>query len=47
MFRITYTNELHFNGAAKLATPLFRILFEKLGNDTARMITEAVNGLAA
>jgi hypothetical protein len=42
--RITYTNELQFNGAARLVTPLFKLLFEKLGNDTERKITETLNG---
>jgi len=44
---ITYTNELHFNGAAKLATPIAKLLFEKLGNDTERKITETLDALAA
>ncbi len=43
--RLTYTNELHFNGAAKLATPLFKLLFEKLGNDTERQLSATLNRL--
>jgi carbon monoxide dehydrogenase subunit G len=45
--RVTYTNELHFKGAAKLATPLARIVFEKLGNDTRRQLAETLNALVA
>jgi hypothetical protein len=44
--RITYTNELQFNGAAKLAAPLGKVVFEKLGNDTEKQLTEVLNGLA-
>ena len=43
--RVTYTNELQFNGAARLATPLAKIVFEKLGNDTEKQLTETLNGL--
>src|ERR1700761_6312763 len=30
---ITYTNDLQFNGMAKLAAPLGKVVFEKVGND--------------
>lgn len=43
--RVTYTNELRFNGAAKLAAPLGKIVFEKLGNDTEKQLTERLNAL--
>ena len=43
--RVTYTNELHFNGAARLVTPLARLIFEKLGNDTERGLVKTLNGL--
>ncbi|MEU3642489.1 SRPBCC family protein [Lentzea sp. NPDC034063] len=43
---ITYTNDLEFNGAAKLAAPLAKVVFEKLGNDTEKQMTEVLNGLA-
>jgi len=43
---ITYTNEVQFNGAAKLASPLAKVVFEKLGRDTERQITETLNALA-
>jgi carbon monoxide dehydrogenase subunit G len=42
---ITYTNKLRFNGAAKLATPLAKVVFEKLGNDTQKQLTETLNGI--
>jgi carbon monoxide dehydrogenase subunit G len=44
--RITYTNDLEFNGAAKLASPVAKVVFEKLGNDTERRLTEVLDGLA-
>ena len=43
--RVTYTNELQFNGAARLATPLAKVVFEKVGNDTERQLVETLNGL--
>lgn len=43
--RINYTNDLQFHGAAKLAAPLGKVVFEKLGNDTERQLTETLNGL--
>ena len=39
---VTYTNELEFNGAAKLASPLSKIVFEKLGNDTEKQLSESL-----
>ena len=42
---ITYTNDLEFNGAAKLATPLAKLIFEKLGNDTERRLVETLDAL--
>ena len=45
--RVVYTNELRFNGAARLATPLAKIVFEKLGNDTEKQLTETLNALSA
>jgi hypothetical protein len=45
--RITYTNEVQFNGAAKLAAPLAKIVFEKLGNDTEKQLVETLNALQA
>ena len=43
--RIVYTNELEFNGVAKLAAPLGKVVFEKLGNDTEKQLTGVLNGL--
>jgi carbon monoxide dehydrogenase subunit G len=44
---ITYTNELHFNGAAKLAAPLGKLVFEKLGNDTEKQLVKTLDALRA
>lgn len=43
--QITYTNEVLFNGAAKLAAPLAKIIFEKLGDDTEKQLAAALNAL--
>jgi hypothetical protein len=42
---ITYTNALQFNGAAKLATLLAKVVFEKLGNDTEKQLKKTLNAL--
>jgi carbon monoxide dehydrogenase subunit G len=42
---ITYTNEVQFNGAAKLADPLAKVVFEKLGHDTEKQLAETLNAL--
>ena len=44
---ITYTNEVQFNGVAKLAGPLAKIVFEKLGADTEKQLVETLNALKA
>jgi carbon monoxide dehydrogenase subunit G len=44
---ITYANEVEFNGAAKLAAPLGKIVFEKLGNDTEKQLVQTLNALHA
>ena len=44
---ITYTNEVQFNGAAKLVAPLAKPVFEKLGNDTEKQLVETLNALQA
>jgi carbon monoxide dehydrogenase subunit G len=44
---VTYTNEIVFNGAAKLADPAAKLVFEKVGNDTEKQLTEVLNGLPA
>ncbi len=45
--RITYTNELQFHGAARLAAPLAKLVFEKLGNDTEKQLVKTLNALGA
>ena len=45
--RITYANEVQFKGAAKLAAPLAKIVFEKLGNDTEKQLVKTLNALGA
>jgi carbon monoxide dehydrogenase subunit G len=42
---ITYTNETVFNGVAKLAAPLVKIVFEKIGKDTEKQMVETLNAL--
>jgi carbon monoxide dehydrogenase subunit G len=36
---ITYHATIEFHGAAKLASPIAKVVFEKLGNDTAASLT--------
>lgn len=42
---ITYANEVKFNGAAKLAAPIAKAIFEKLGNETEKQMAETLNAL--
>ncbi len=42
---ITYTNDVQFNGAARLVTPLARVIFEKLGHDTESQLVKTLNAL--
>jgi hypothetical protein len=42
---ITYTNDLQFNGVARLVTPLAKVIFEKLGNDTEKQLVKTLNAL--
>lgn len=42
---VNYHADLELHGAAKLATPIAKIGFEKLGNDTEKLMTEALNKL--
>jgi carbon monoxide dehydrogenase subunit G len=44
---ITYTNEVQFNGVARLAGPLAKIVFERLGDDTEKQLAETLNALPA
>ena len=43
--RITYTSEVQMHGAAKLADPVIKLLFERLGNETVEQMTGVLNGL--
>ncbi len=42
---VTYTNEVTFNGAAKLAAPLAKAVFEKLGDETEKQLAKTLNSL--
>ncbi|WP_375478501.1 SRPBCC family protein [uncultured Jatrophihabitans sp.] len=44
---ITYHVDLEMHGAAKLATPAMKLVFEKLANDTEKQMTEVLNRLPA
>ena len=44
---ITYTNEVKFNGGAKIFAPLAKVVFEKLGNDTEMQLVKTLNALEA
>jgi carbon monoxide dehydrogenase subunit G len=43
---ITYVNDTVFNGAAKLASPLVKLVFEKLGGEVVKNLTERLDALA-
>ena len=42
---ITYHAELEMHGMAKLATPVMKLVFEKLGNDTEEDMVQVLNKL--
>ncbi|MEU7908120.1 SRPBCC family protein [Actinoplanes sp. NPDC049118] len=44
---VTYHVELEMHGVAKLATPVMRIEFERLGDQTAARLTDALNRLTS
>ena len=44
--KIVYTNDTVFNGAAKLAAPLVKLVFEKLGGEVVKNLTERLDALA-
>jgi hypothetical protein len=44
---VTYRVELEMHGLAKLATPVIRIEFEKLGTESAAGLRQALNRLSA
>ena len=43
--KVTYHVDLDMKGAAKLATPLIKAAFEKVGNDTEKQMTAVLNTL--
>lgn len=42
---LTYRADLEFSGAAKLGAPIAKLVFEKVGSDTEKQLTEVLNGL--
>ena len=44
---LTYTNEIELHGAAKIGAPAMKLVFEKVGVDTEKQLTEVLNGLSA
>lgn len=44
---VAYRVELELHGLAKLATPLMKVEFEKLGTESAAVLGQALNRLAA
>ncbi|CRK53452.1 Polyketide cyclase / dehydrase and lipid transport [Rhodococcus sp. RD6.2] len=42
---LTYTNEVEMRGMAKLASPAIKLVFEKIGADLERQLTEALDVL--
>ncbi|SHG57071.1 Carbon monoxide dehydrogenase subunit G [Jatrophihabitans endophyticus] len=42
---ITYHVDLEMKGAAKIGTPVMKLVFEKLGGDTEDQMTQALNRL--
>lgn len=45
--RITYRADLELHGAAKLAGPVFKLLFERLASSTGRQLSDVLNGLTS
>lgn len=43
--QVTYTADLEMHGAASLAAPAMKLVFEKLANDTEKQMTEVLNRL--
>jgi carbon monoxide dehydrogenase subunit G len=42
---VRYHAEIEMHGLAKLAAPAIKLIFEKIGNDTAERMTAVLNGL--
>src|SRR4029078_11533692 len=40
---ITYRADIEMHGAAKLAAPMIKVVFEKIGRDTEKQMTEVLN----
>ncbi|UJA21404.1 polyketide cyclase [Thermoleophilia bacterium SCSIO 60948] len=40
--RVAYTNAIEFNGASKLASPLAKVVFEKVASDTEKQLSESL-----
>lgn len=43
--RVTYTADVEMQGAAKLATPAVKVIFEKLGNEVEEKLVEVLGRL--
>ena len=43
---VTYEAVIEMKGAAKLAAPLVKLIFEKVGNDTEDDMTKVLNGIS-
>lgn len=44
---VTYTAHLEMHGIAKLATPIVKLVFEKLGNETQDQMSDVLNRLGS
>ena len=44
---VTYRAELTMHGAAKLLTPVMKVVFEKLARDTEKQLRKVLDGLGA
>jgi carbon monoxide dehydrogenase subunit G len=44
---LTYRADLEMHGLAKLLSPVMKLVFEKLANDTEKQMTAVLNGLLA
>ena len=42
---VTYTADIQLKGAAKLGTPVVKLVFEKIGSDTEDDMTQVLNSL--
>ena len=42
---VTYVAEIDMHGAAKLATPVVKLVFERIGTETEEKLTEVLNAL--